>query len=160
MYLLDTNCFVEAKDRYYGFDFAPGFWQWLDGAFTSARIASIGRVYDELLEKDDDLSAWAKSRKTMFLAEDLLTIQSMQRLSTWVQDEQRLVAAARAKFFQDADYVLVAQAHAHGYTVVTQEVESPESKARLAIPDACNGLGVAHINTFEMLRRERARLVI
>lgn len=32
MYLLDANVFIEAKNRYYGFDLAPGFWDWLDAA--------------------------------------------------------------------------------------------------------------------------------
>ena len=30
MYLLDTNVFIEAKNRYYSFDLAPGFWEWLE----------------------------------------------------------------------------------------------------------------------------------
>ena len=25
-YLLDANVFIEAKNRYYGFDFCPAFW--------------------------------------------------------------------------------------------------------------------------------------
>lgn len=28
-YLLDANVFIEAKNRYYGFDFCPAFWNWL-----------------------------------------------------------------------------------------------------------------------------------
>lgn len=28
-YLLDANVFIEAKNAYYGFDFCPGFWEWL-----------------------------------------------------------------------------------------------------------------------------------
>lgn len=30
MFLLDANVFIEAKNRYYGFDICPGFWRWLD----------------------------------------------------------------------------------------------------------------------------------
>ncbi len=29
-YLLDANVFIDAKNRYYGFDFCPGFWDWVD----------------------------------------------------------------------------------------------------------------------------------
>ena len=25
-YLIDTNVFIEAKNRHYGFDFCPAFW--------------------------------------------------------------------------------------------------------------------------------------
>ena len=27
MYLIDSNVFIEAKNRYYAFDIAPGFWE-------------------------------------------------------------------------------------------------------------------------------------
>ena len=42
-YLLDANVFIEAKKRYYGFDFCPGFWQWLvvknqEGKIFSTKI--------------------------------------------------------------------------------------------------------------------------
>lgn len=33
-YLIDANVLIEAKNRYYAFDIAPGFWKWLDRAGT------------------------------------------------------------------------------------------------------------------------------
>ena len=30
MFLVDSNVLIEAKNRYYAFDIAPGFWKWLD----------------------------------------------------------------------------------------------------------------------------------
>ena len=29
MFLIDANVLIEAKNRYYAFDIAPGFWYWL-----------------------------------------------------------------------------------------------------------------------------------
>ena len=29
MYLLDSNVFIEAKNRHYPFDVVPAFWDWL-----------------------------------------------------------------------------------------------------------------------------------
>lgn len=29
-YLVDANVLIKAKNRYYAFDIAPGFWKWLD----------------------------------------------------------------------------------------------------------------------------------
>ena len=40
-YLLDTNIFIESKNRYYGFDIAPGFWEWLNIVMTNGDINSI-----------------------------------------------------------------------------------------------------------------------
>jgi len=31
-YLLDSNVFIEAKNKYYRFSLCPGFWDWLIGA--------------------------------------------------------------------------------------------------------------------------------
>jgi len=62
-YLLDANVFIEAKNRYYGFDIVPSFWKWLDRKQISCEIASILPVYNELAQGDDDLSNWVKARK-------------------------------------------------------------------------------------------------
>ena len=38
-YLLDSNVFIEAKNRYYAFDICPGFWEgWT--AFAAATFAT------------------------------------------------------------------------------------------------------------------------
>ncbi|MEJ7695585.1 MAG: DUF4411 family protein [Candidatus Limnocylindrales bacterium] len=34
-YLLDANVFIESKKRWYGLDFCPAFWDWLDARRTS-----------------------------------------------------------------------------------------------------------------------------
>jgi hypothetical protein len=61
-YLLDANVFVEAKNAYYGFDFAPGFWDWLDREHANGNVYSIEKVRDELIGGDDELADWAKTR--------------------------------------------------------------------------------------------------
>ena len=47
-YLLDANVFIEGKNRYYGFDFCPGFWDWIDAANAAHRVFSIEKVGDEI----------------------------------------------------------------------------------------------------------------
>jgi hypothetical protein len=41
-YLLDTNVFIEAKNRHYGFDFCPAFWDWIDHARQVTPTGSPG----------------------------------------------------------------------------------------------------------------------
>lgn len=41
MYLIDANVLIEAKNRYYAFDIAPGFWAWLDQAHRQSLACSI-----------------------------------------------------------------------------------------------------------------------
>jgi hypothetical protein len=69
-YLLDTNVFIEACTRYYGFGVCPGFWEWLDHSHSVGLLKSIKRVRDEILEREDELSKWCKIRKSMFVDTD------------------------------------------------------------------------------------------
>lgn len=148
-YLLDANVFIEGKNRYYGFDFCPGFWDWLDAANADHRVFSIEKVGDELAAIADDLSTWAAGRGTrLFLPIEAAMLGSVRQVASWAQG-QRYEPGAVTTFLQDADSYLVAQALALGYTVVTHEV-----------PDACVGLGVRCVSPFEMLRNERARFVL
>jgi hypothetical protein len=62
-------------------------------------------------------------------------------------------------FLQVADFYLVAHALALGHTVVTHEVPSPSTK-KIKVPNACIGVKVKCVTTWEMLRRERARFVL
>ncbi len=41
-YLLDANVFIQAKRLYYGFDFCPGFWDWI---IESNAEGSVFRSY-------------------------------------------------------------------------------------------------------------------
>jgi hypothetical protein len=60
-YLLDANVFIEAKQRYYGLDFCPAFWQWLIEQNAAGRVFSIEKFEDEIFARADELSAWARA---------------------------------------------------------------------------------------------------
>jgi hypothetical protein len=153
-YLLDTNIFIEAKNRYYGFNFHPGFWKWLDHAHAKGSIISIKQVRDELMEREDRLSLWCKPRKAMFVdTNDAKTYESMKVLSPWVC--QNYLPAAQAKFLGGADCVLVAYADAHGHTVVTNEVAAAGLEVK--IPNACKEMNVPVITLFAMLAAEKVK---
>jgi hypothetical protein len=158
-YLLDTNVFIEAKNRHYGFDFCPAFWDWVHQAHRRGIVFSIDKVAGELNAVDDDLAAWANQRTSgFFLEADVGLIPSLQTTSTWANGVG-YDPAAIVTFLQDADYYLVAHAHAHRHVVVTHEVVANSTK-KIKIPNACLGLGVRYLNPFEMLRAERARFVL
>ncbi len=85
-------------------------------------------------------------------------LPALSSVSTWATGQAYEPAAVNT-FLLEADYYLVAQALAHGHTVVTHEIASTSTK-RIKIPDACISLGIKCITPFEMLRRERARFVL
>jgi len=60
---LDSNVFIEAKQRYYPFERVPKFWSFLAGKLQEGSVCSPKCVYDELLSYKDQLSTWVKARK-------------------------------------------------------------------------------------------------
>jgi hypothetical protein len=159
-YLLDTNVFIEAKNRHYGFDFCPAFWDWIDHAHQAGTVFSIDKVAIEL-DAVDDLATWASERPDAFFLEaDAAVVPSLQATSTstWANGAAYEPAAV-GTFLQDADYYLVAHAHAQRHVVVTHEVVARSTK-KIKIPNACLGVGVRYVTPFEMFRAERARFVI
>lgn len=81
-WLLDTNVLVNAKRDHYGFEFCPGFWDWLDIAWADGRVASIEAVYDELVDYGDQLSDWARDHRSFFLPPGGAPV-SLRSLGQW-----------------------------------------------------------------------------
>ncbi len=162
MYLLDANVFIEAKNRYFGFDICPGFWEWLPQRFEAGTVFSVDAVRTELLRGNDQLTNWVKTLPaTFFLSPEATTTTYLAALSRWASDpSQRFQSNAIATFLRSADYLLIAQAAQHQFIVVTQERPDPNARKRIVIPEACDCLGVPYISPFELMRREGLRLVL
>jgi hypothetical protein len=158
-YLLDANVLIAAKNLHYGLDFCPGFWDWLEQGHDAEKVLSVEKVGDEVASGDDELSEWAASLpKGFFLTPSAATLTSLAEVSRWVND-QDYEPSAITTFLSVADAYLVAEAHAGEHTVVTHEQPASSTK-RIKIPNVCVGLKVKYLTPFEMLRRERARLVL
>ncbi len=159
MYLLDANVFITAKNVHYGFDFVPAFWDWIDAESASGKVLSIAPIKRELDAGSDELSVWADARKPLFVEVDAATAPSFAALTAWVASSE-YTAAAQSTFLANADYQVVAYAHAHKHVVVTHEKPEPNSYKRIKIPDACRAFGVAYVNPFQMLRSQNAVFVL
>ena len=160
MYVVDANVLIEAKNRHYAFDLAPGFWEWLSRACAAGDVFTIKPVYDELRAGEDDLAVWAQEHPEFFRPLGQGPVQYFSSLSRWAVS-QKFTQAALAQFTgNNADYLLVAFARAYGCTVVTQEVSAPMGRRRVKIPDACKAMGVAVTTPVEMMRRCGVRLVL
>ncbi len=158
-YLLDANVFIEAENRYYDFDFCPAFWDWL--IHRQDIVCSIDKVKEELLQYNDELTTWVKENieHISFKPFDEESTAHFKAINRWME-EQKYKPAAIDKFRRDADYYLIAYAKAHGLTVVTQEVSAPHAKKIIKIPDVCEALRIECMNTFDMLKIEKARFVL
>lgn len=159
-YLLDTNVFIQAKNLYYGFDICPAFWQWLDAKSVEGAVFSINEVRDEMIGRTDELAEWVRGRGDgLFLKQDAAVASSLALIANWVQAHPNYTPAAKFEFLQEADYPLIAYAHAHKHIVVTHE-RPEESKKSVKIPNVCLAMNVEYTTPFTMLRRERARFVL
>lgn len=158
-YILDANPLIEAKNRYYGFDFCSAFWEWLERASKSGNVFSIERVCKELKDGNDELADWAKQRESsFFLPFDQNAHKAMTTVSDWVANSSYTDPEKR-KFLAGADPFVIAYALAHGHTVVTHEVHQTGMK-KLKIPSVCHSLNVPYADTFKMLRAEKALFVL
>ena len=158
-YLLDTNTFIEAKNRYYPFDVVPAYWEWIDKSNSVGTVFSIQPVYDELLRKSDQLEKWARKRKNdLFISMDSDDEPNLIEVSNWLRNSE-YDPTAITKFLSKADYYLIVRAMTLGCTVVTHE-KSENSLNRVKIPNVCEQFDVKCISLFEMLRRENARFIL
>ncbi len=158
-YLLDANVFIEAKNRYYGFDFCPAVWDWLIAQNRAGRVFSIAAIADELRAMNDELTGWAKARgAAFFLPPTPAMLEALPRIATWVSSRKYDHAAINT-FFGAGDYYLIGHALAHDHVVVTHELAST-SVRKVKIPEPCIGLGIKFMNPFTMLRAEQARFVL
>jgi predicted nucleic acid-binding protein len=153
-YLLDSNVFIEAKNRYYAFDICPGFWEWMDSV-CGGDVWSIRNVRDELTGGSDELAAWAKHRQdaAWFLkVDDEATQKSFADVAAEVA-KGGYSQPAMAKFLGDADPWLIAKARVLGATIITHELPDMHSKRRVPIPNICVPFKVPFVNTFDALRK-------
>lgn len=154
-YLLDANAFIEAKNRYYGFDICPGFWASLVSLHESKRVFSIDRIQRELMLQDDEVKDWVKTQvpDTFFKkTQDQAVIKQFSKMVEWVYSQSQFMASAKSEFSEVADGWVIAYASVNGLIVVTHEEYAPDAKKKVPIPNVCIEFGVNYVNTFEMLR--------
>lgn len=137
-YVLDSNVFIEAHRRYYGFDLCPGFWQCLLHHGDAGRVVSIDRVKEEL-KAGDALGEWAKGegRRLFVSSAAPAVVEWYREMIRWVRGQSQYRAAALNEFADVADGWLVAYAKSEGLTVVTHESEASFSRKSVHIPNVC-----------------------
>jgi hypothetical protein len=169
-YVLDANVFIEAKNRYYGFNLCPGYWKALIAQYKNGRVCSIDKIRDELVkvrnEPDDEpdpLSDWAKEtvpdaffKKT----QDQAVIDVFQEMVAWVNSEAQFTSAAKAEFASAADGWVMAYARVNGLIVVTHEEFAPDVKKKVPMPNVCLEFDVDYVTTFEMLEDLKVRFIL
>jgi hypothetical protein len=162
IYVLDTNVFIEAANRYYAFDIVPRFWQLLIEQARIGQIQSIDRVKAEIDRGEDDLNVWANSSfKSWFASTDMIEVIDVYKsIIEWAAKQKQFAGSAKAEISRadNADPWLVAYALSKNYVVVTHEQPKPEAKKTIPIPNICQAFDVHYVDVYQMLRELRVKL--
>ncbi len=161
-YVLDANVFIEAKNRYYGFDICPGFWVSLVELCDRKLLCCIDHIQQELCAVDDELKEWVKNNSPEVLfkkTQDQAVVDSFQSMIQWVYGEEQFADSAKQTFASVADGWVLAYAHANNLVVVTHEEYAPEAVRKVPMPNVCVEFEIEYVNTFRMLRDLGVRFV-
>lgn len=159
-YLLDSNTFIQAKNQYYGMEFCPGYWDWLDVKFADGEVCSIEFVGKELEAGNDELASWVKQRGVHFIKhEDEHTQEVFAEIVNFVMS-QDFGPAYRDSFLAKGDPWLIAKAITLGATLVTHEATVSPATKKVKIPNICNQFSVPCISTFDLLNELKPRFIL
>lgn len=148
IYYFDTAGFMEPWNKHYPFEIFPSFWKKIDDMIDEGTIISVRAVYDELSRYDDELLAWAKQRREIFLepTED-------------IQNVVRQVLCTAPKLYEaktdrsGADPFVVALAKLKNATLVSDEKRVARRKD-ITIHQACDLLEVPSMRVLEFIREQ------
>ena len=160
-YLLDSNVFIEAKNRHYAFEFCPAFWDWIEYSLKSGTVLIIEQVRSELMNIEDELSAWMSDLSKEYFVEASAVNSRLDVVSEWLESDKSNSFSKNAidKFLKSADYFLISYALANRCTLVTHETTRGHRK-KVKIPTVCDALSIPYIMTFEMLKREKVKFIL
>ncbi len=155
-YVLDANAFIQAKRKFYGLDFCPGYWQALIWHHQQRKLCSIDKVQHELKQGADELWQWAQNElgDAAFASTSTSDVtEAYSEMVAWVMAQTQFLDYAKYEFQSVADGWLAAYAKAKGAVVVTLEVPDPVIRKKVPLPNVCDAFDVEYITPFQMLRR-------
>lgn len=160
-FALDANAFIQAKRRFYGLDFCPGYWGALIWHYQQGRICSIDKIRDEIVRGGDDLAEWVDQHFGAAAFADTGTTavaEAYAQMLAWVMAQTHFHESARMEYQQVADGWLAAYGKASGCVVVTLEEYNPLRRNKVPLVNVCHAFGVETITPFDMLRQLEVKL--
>lgn len=157
-YLVDSNFFIQASRFHYPLDIATGFWSKVKELANDEKLISIDKVQSELEEGMDDLWDWCMNELPANFFKGTRSTEVVNNYAlvvNWAQSRSHHFLPKVIEEFMgedEADAWLVAYANAYQLKIVTYEVSAPLAKARIKIPEACDGVGATYCNPMEMFR--------
>lgn len=159
-YIIDSNAFIEAKNRYYGFEICPGYWDLLEKAFNNDIISLVQPVYKELIHTDDKLSKWVKQFSQKVVKSDTDTQLSFIEVVNYIEDNYSS-SKYKPDFLAKADPWIIAEALKANSTVVTHEVYiDNKNSPKIKIPNICEHFEIRVIDVFRLINELDERFIL
>ncbi|MCF6287968.1 MAG: DUF4411 family protein [Proteobacteria bacterium] len=159
-YIIDSNAFIEAKNRYYGFEICPGYWNLLEKAFNNDIVSLVQPVYKELINADDKLSEWIKQFSKKMVKPDTQTQQSFIEVVDYVENNYSS-SRYKPEFLAKADPWIIAEALKTNATVITHEVYiDNKNSPKIKIPNICEHFEIRIIDIFSLIKELDERFVL
>ena len=155
-YIIDTNIFVDAHNRYYPMSCFPGFWEFLTYHFNQGTFVSSNFSFKEMKDYGDDLSKWIKMNKNFFIADDSPDVQmNFGKVSRYVSSHPIWESSNKANFLKAgvADGFVIAHAMSYDATVVSNEKLETDIKCKkVKIPNVCQHFNIRCINSDQFIK--------
>jgi hypothetical protein len=154
LYLLDANVLITANREYYPLERVPEFWEWLVHNGTLGRVKMPIEMIEEVSGGNDDLATWIgiDSHLRALRFEEEVDIDLVQKTINegYARD---LLDHEIEKLGRDPFLVSYALRSLPDRCVVTTEVSKPKKqRANRHVPDVCQQLQIACLNSFSLIR--------
>ena len=142
IYVFDTNSFSELN-AYYP-DIFRAFWQRFDHMVAAGEVVSTREVYPELINGGKEhILKWAKANKDVFTTPSSIETAFVGKIFSVRHFQALIDQKSQLRGTPVADPFVIACAHAHKGTVVTQEKLKPNAAK---IPNVCDHFKVPCID--------------
>lgn len=147
-YIFDSGPFIDLKN--YPGDVFSSLWENFTQMINDGEIISSSEVFRELEDYDDEIAAWAKQNKNVFIKPTLEEQVQVQKILEKHPDLVKEEAILLGKPY--ADPFVIAQAKMHNCVLVHSEKFKSNAHK---IPNVCMTFSVEETNLFEFFRREK-----
>lgn len=147
-YIFDSGPFIDLKN--YPGDVFTSLWENFTQMINEGEILSSSEVFRELEDYDDEIAAWAKQNKNIFIKPTLEEQVEVQKILEKHPDLVKEEAILLGKPY--ADPFVIAQAKMHNCVLVHNEKFKPNAHK---IPNVCKTFNVEETMLFEFFRREK-----
>lgn len=161
-YIIDSNVLIVSARRLYPKDVFASFWSQMESHIRSGEIVICNAVQQEISKGNDDLKNWLLEIGKTVAPEkdsDSSVVSAYSEMIQGISESGQYSESAKQEFAKVdiADAWIIAHAKAFGYTVVTEEAYSSDSKSHVKIPNVCQKENVQCIKLIDMLRALKFR---